>query len=111
MPHRISASIRPHMLDVVVDALHDVGLLELVAVEARGFTGRARHSVYRGVPHLALEDRILLDVVTHAHPADLVAQLIVANARTGYTGDGSVWSSPLDVTVDVLTGHRDVTTR
>lgn len=111
MPYRVTASIRPHKLEDVVEALHDVGLHEFTAWETRGFTLHPRRSMYRGVAYFALDDKVLIEVVAPDDVASLVGDLIAANARTGNAGDGTVWVESIDRSIDVRTGSHDISAK
>ena len=49
-----------------------------------------------------------LEIVCDTADADMVADTIVAAARTGSIGDGKVWISAVDRVIRIRTGERDV---
>ena len=106
MTHRVGASIRTDRLSDILEALDEAGLHEVVVTQAKGFTGSGTSGLYRGVAYQSLGERVLLDVIVESDTAEMVATLISVNARTGRPGDGSVWSHPLDITIDVSTGRQ-----
>lgn len=109
---RVTARIRPHALDDLLEALDDVGVQEVTVLQGRGFTGRLRRERYRGAPYLALDERLLVEVIVRTEFAELVAQLMAANARAAGAGAGTISLSAIEATIDVRTGtrHRDTST-
>ena len=105
---RVTATINPVRLDAVVEALNDVGIHEFVVAEVHGFSRHGEQRMYRGVEHHAVATRQLVDVVLPSHLADMVAELIATNARTGLADDGTVVIAPVDRIIRMTTGERDV---
>lgn len=104
----ITAVVKPHVLEVVKDALQKSGIEGLTVSEASGYGRQRGHTeVYRGaeytvdlVPKVRIE--VLVDDADSAHTVDV----IVAAARTGKIGDGKVWVVPVESVVRVRTGER-----
>ena len=104
----VTAVIKPHRLEAVVEALRDVDVQGLTASEVRGFGRQGGHSeTYRGTEYrVDFIPKVRVEVVVEAGEADRVADAIVDAARTGKIGDGKVWISPVDSVVRIRTGER-----
>ncbi len=104
----VTAVIKPHRLEAVVDALRDVDVQGLTASEVRGFGRQGGHSeTYRGTEYrVDFIPKVRVEVVVASADADRVADAIVEAARTGKIGDGKVWISPVDSVVRIRTGER-----
>ena len=104
----VTAVIKPHRLEAVVDALREVDVHGLTASEVRGFGRQGGHSeTYRGTEYrVDFIPKVRVEVVVAAVDADRVADAIIEAARTGKIGDGKVWISPIDSVVRIRTGER-----
>jgi nitrogen regulatory protein P-II 1 len=104
----VTAVIKPHRLEAVVDALREVDVQGLTASEVRGFGRQGGHSeTYRGTEYrVDFIPKVRVEVVVAAVDADRVADAIIEAARTGKIGDGKVWISPIDSVVRIRTGER-----
>ncbi len=104
----VTAVIKPHRLEPVVEALRDVDVQGLTASEVRGFGRQGGHSeTYRGTEYrVDFIPKVRVEVVVPADDAERVADAIVEAARTGKIGDGKVWITPVDSVVRIRTGER-----
>lgn len=104
----VTAVIKPHRLEPVIEALRDVDVQGLTASEVRGFGRQGGHSeTYRGTEYrVDFIPKVRVEVVVAAADADRVADAIVEAARTGKIGDGKVWITPVDSVVRIRTGER-----
>ena len=104
----VTAVIKPHRLEPVIEALRDVDVQGLTASEVRGFGRQGGHSeTYRGTEYrVDFIPKVRVEVVVAAADADRVADAIVEAARTGKIGDGKVWTTPVDSVVRIRTGER-----
>jgi nitrogen regulatory protein PII len=110
MVHLVTAVIKPHRLDMVKDAIRELGVLGMTVTEVKGFGRQGGHTeTYRGAEY-AIEfiPKVKLEVVCDSSDADKVVDAIAASARTGKIGDGKIWVSPVDRLVRIRTGERDV---
>jgi nitrogen regulatory protein P-II 1 len=62
--------------------------------------------VYRGSEYkVDFLPKVRLDVLVKDGEAEKVANVIVAEARTGQIGDGKVWIQPIEQAVRIRTGE------
>jgi nitrogen regulatory protein P-II 1 len=105
----VTAVLKPHMLDVVKEALDAHGVRGLTISEVSGHGRQRGHTeVYRGAEYVVdFLPKIRLEVLVDAHEVDDVVAAIVRAARTGKIGDGKVWVTPVDAVGRIRTGERD----
>jgi nitrogen regulatory protein PII len=105
---KVEAIIRPEALQDVQDALDELGVsgLTITSVMGCGRTkGYTEH--YRGtVANISLLPKVKVETVVPADVADAAVNAIVKVARTGETGDGLVFVSPIDQAVRIRTDER-----
>ena len=107
---KIQAIIRPFKLDEVKIALVNAGVIGMTISEVRGF-GRQKGQTerYRGSEYtVEFLQKIQIEVVIEDEQADMVAEKIVAAARTGEIGDGKIFIYPVDRVIRVRTGEKDL---
>jgi nitrogen regulatory protein P-II 1 len=107
---KIEAIIRPFKLDDVKDALAQIGIVGLTAIEVKGFGRQRGHSeLYKGAEYVVdFLPKVKIEVVLQD---DLVAKVIEAierSARSGKIGDGKIFVLPIDEAVRIRTGERGV---
>jgi nitrogen regulatory protein P-II 1 len=107
---KIEAIIRPFKLDDVKDALAQIGIVGLTAIEVKGFGRQRGHSeLYKGAEYVVdFLPKVKIEVVLQD---DLVAKVIEAierSARSGKIGDGKIFVIPIDEAVRIRTGERGV---
>ena len=106
---RIQAIIRPFKLDEVKIALLNAGVIGVTISEVRGF-GRQRGQTerYRGSEYtVEFLQKIKIVVVVEDERADMIAEKIMAAARTGEIGDGKMFISPVAQVIRIRTGEKD----
>jgi nitrogen regulatory protein P-II 1 len=106
----VTAVIRPHKLDDVRDALNVFGVRGMTVSQVMGFGMEMwRSQRYRGVRQVSdLLPNLRIDVLAPDDDAEDVVGVIIHAARTGGSGDGKIWSVPVDAVVRVRTGERGV---
>lgn len=108
MMYNIVAIIRPHLLEPVRDALHDIDLLGFTASDCRG-EGRQRTPAhtFRGSQYgHTLEPRLRIEIgVTEAHLKPALDAIQKA-ATTGEVGDGKIFVTELKESVRIRTDER-----
>ena len=107
---KIQAIIRPFKLDEVKIALLNAGVIGMTISEVRGF-GRQKGQTerYRGSEYtVEFLQKIQIEVVTEDEQVDMVADKIVAAARTGEIGDGKIFIYPVDRVIRVRTGEENL---
>lgn len=104
----VTAVVKPHQLEPVVEALKQVDVHGLTATEVKGFGRQGGHSeTYRGTEyHLDFIPKVKIEVVLATAQADEAVEAIVGAARTGRIGDGKVWVSPVSDVTRIRTGER-----
>ena len=105
---KIEAVIKPFKLDDVKDALKEVGVQGMTAVEGKGFGRQKGHTEhYRGAEYTVdFVPKVKIEVVVADALAPRVIEAIERAARTGKIGDGKVFVSPVDDAVRIRTGER-----
>lgn len=102
----VVAVIKPHKVEAVTDALHDIDVTGMTLTEVRGHGRQRGHTeVYRGGEYrVDFLPKVRLEVLTSNDMAEKIANTIVDAARTGKIGDGKLWIQPVDVAVRIRTG-------
>lgn len=105
---KIEAVVKPFKLDEVKEALQEVGVVGMTAVEAKGYGRQKGHAeLYRGAEYaIDFLPKIKIEIVV---PDDLVEPCIEAiqnAARTGKIGDGKIFVSDVIEAVRIRTGDR-----
>jgi nitrogen regulatory protein P-II 1 len=106
----VTAIIKPHRLEEVVEALQEAEVIGLTASEVRGFGRQGGHSeVYRGSEYIInLLPKVRVEVLCAADDAERIAKLITDAARTGQIGDGKVWVTPVEHAARIRTGELGI---
>ena len=104
----VTAVIKPFKLDDVLEALRDLDVRGVTAIEVTGFGRQGGHvETYRGVEYrIDFLPKIQLEVVATEAAVDDVVAAISAGAGTGKIGDGKIWVSPVDRVLRVRTGEE-----
>jgi nitrogen regulatory protein P-II 1 len=107
---KVEAIIKPFKLDDVKEALSSVGVQGITVTEVRGFGRQKGHKeIYRGAEYLVdLLPKIKLEMVVPADLVDQVIEKVLVAARTGSIGDGKIFVYPIETTVRIRTGERDL---
>ncbi|WNG33711.1 P-II family nitrogen regulator [Archangium minus] len=108
---KIEAIIKPFKLDEVKDALHEVGVQGLTAVEVKGFGRQRGHTeLYKGAEYVVdFLPKVKVEVVVDDDMVTRVVDAIVRAARSGSEGkigDGKIFVLPVDEAVRIRTGER-----
>ena len=104
---QIQAIIRPEKLDVVKDALVNIGINGMTVTSVQGFGKQMGYTeVYRGVKIEAklLTKTMITAVVTDA-AMDGVINAIKSAAQTGEIGDGKIIVTPVEASIRIRTGE------
>jgi len=80
----ITATIKPHMLDWVRDALSNSGIKGLTATEVKGFRRQKGHTeIYCGAEYTVdFVPKLKIEIVTDDDQADTIVVKITESART-----------------------------
>ena len=105
----VTAIIKPFKLDDVKAALETLGVQGMTVSEVQGFGRQKGHTeVYRGAEYTVdLVPKVRVEVLVGSDDADKVVTAIIEGSRTGKSGDGKVWGTPVETVVRVRTGERD----
>jgi nitrogen regulatory protein P-II 1 len=105
---KVEAIIRPHKLDDVKAALHELGALGLTVTEVRGF-GRTggKPEVYRGSAYVVdFVPKVKIEIVVTDAMVHQIIEAVLGGARTGHIGDGKIFVTPIDDVIRIRTGER-----
>jgi nitrogen regulatory protein PII len=103
----IVAIVQPYRLDVVREALNELGISGLTVSEVRGYGRQRGHKeVYRGAEYsISYVPKLKLEIAVDDEKADEVAETIMRTARTGKIGDGKIFVLDLASVVRIRTGE------
>ena len=105
---KIEAIIKPFKLDEVKEALHEVGIQGITAIEAKGFGRQKGHTeLYRGAEYVVdFLPKVKIEVVIEDGMLDAVLEAVQAAAKTGRIGDGKIFISSIDEAIRIRTGEK-----
>ncbi len=105
----VMAVIKPFKLDEVREALMDLGVQGLTAIEVKGFGRQKGHTeIYRGAEYAVnFVPKIKIEVAVTADLEDRVIETIQTAANTGQIGDGKIFVYDLSKVVRIRTGEAD----
>lgn len=103
----ISAIIKPHKLDEVREALTELGVAGLTAIEVKGFGRQRGHTeIYRGAEYnINFLPKIKIEVAVPGALAERAVEAIREAAHTGNIGDGKVFVVDLEQALRIRTGE------
>ena len=104
----ITATVKPHRVGDIKDALQAAGVRGMTVSEVSGFGRQKGHTeVYRGAEYtIDLVPKVRVEVLVDDSDLDSVLDTIVKTASTGAIGDGKVWVTPVETVVRVRTNER-----
>ncbi|MGY9056064.1 MAG: P-II family nitrogen regulator [Alphaproteobacteria bacterium] len=104
---KIEAIIKPFKLDDVKDALHEVGVMGLTVLEAKGFGRQKGHTeLYRGAEYVVdFLPKVKIEVIVDDAMAPRAVEAIQQSAHTGRIGDGKIFISTIDEVIRIRTGE------
>ncbi|MGZ8884878.1 MAG: P-II family nitrogen regulator [Halobacteriota archaeon] len=105
---KIMAIIRPTKLQVVKEALDDIGIPSITVTEVKG-RGKQRGviEIYRDREYcIDLLPKLEIDIVVSDEKVDTIVETIAKAARTGEIGDGKIFVMPVEEVVRIRTGER-----
>jgi nitrogen regulatory protein P-II 1 len=105
---KIEAIIKPFKLDEVKEALHEVGVMGLTVIEAKGFGRQKGHTeLYRGAEYVVdFLPKVKIEVVTDDNMLERSVEAIQQAANTGRIGDGKIFVSTIDEAIRIRTGEK-----
>jgi nitrogen regulatory protein P-II 1 len=106
---KIVAIIRPNTLQVVKEALDNIGCPSMTVTEVKG-RGRQKGitEIYRGREYqIDLLPKLEIAIIVQDRNVTKVVETIAKAARTGDIGDGKIFTIPVEGVVRIRTGERD----
>ncbi|MDT8387678.1 MAG: P-II family nitrogen regulator [Thiogranum sp.] len=106
---KVEAVIKPFKLDDVREALSEIGITGMTAIEVKGFGRQKGHTeLYRGAEYVVdFLPKVKLDIVVKDEDVERVVETITTAARTGKIGDGKIFVTPVERVVRIRTGETD----
>lgn len=104
---RLTAIIRPHILEPARDALQAIGINGVTVSEAKGFGRQHGHTeLYRGAEYrVDFVPKVQMELVIDDTQLDSAVEAISNVARTGKFGDGKLFISEIDQILRIRTGE------
>lgn len=104
---KITAIIKPFLLDEVRDALGDIGVRGITVTEVKGFGRQKGHTeLYRGAEYtIDFLPKTQIDAVVSDQLVDAVIDAIRQAAATGKIGDGKIFTTNIEQAVRIRTGE------
>ena len=106
---KVEAVIKPFKLDDVREALSDIGITGMTAVEVKGFGRQKGHTeLYRGAEYVVdFLPKVKLEIVVKEDDIERCIEAITNAARTGKIGDGKIFVTSVERVVRIRTGETD----
>jgi nitrogen regulatory protein P-II 1 len=103
----VVAIVKPHRIDVVKEALREIGVSGLTTTDVEGFGRQRGHTeVYRGAEYqVDFVPKIKVEVLATDDEVSRIVQAITEAARTGRIGDGKIWVLEAQQVVRIRTGE------
>ncbi len=105
---KVEAIIKPFKLDDVREALSEVGITGMTAIEVKGFGRQKGHTeLYRGAEYVVdFLPKVKIEIVVNEEQLDACLETITNAARTGKIGDGKIFVSSVEKVVRIRTGEE-----
>ncbi|WJW74925.1 P-II family nitrogen regulator [Thiohalobacter sp. IOR34] len=106
---KVEAIIKPFKLDDVREALSEIGIAGMTAIEVKGFGRQKGHTeLYRGAEYVVdFLPKVKLEVVVKEEDVERCIEAIMKAARTGKIGDGKIFVTGVEKVVRIRTGEQD----
>ena len=103
----VMATLKPHRLDTVREALTNAGFQGMTVSEVKGFGRQKGHTeIYRGGEYTVdFVPKIKIEVAVSDDVADSAVETIRDAAQTGQIGDGKIFVYDLTQVVRIRTGE------
>ena len=104
---KVEAVIKPFKLDEVKESLSEIGVHGMTVTEVKGF-GRTggKKEVYRGSAYVVdFVPKVKLEIIVSDDNVRQVVTTIAEAARTGRSGDGKIFVTPVDDVIRIRTGE------
>ncbi|MCC7573694.1 MAG: P-II family nitrogen regulator [Candidatus Methanofastidiosum sp.] len=106
---KVEAIIRPEKIQDVKAALDELGCIgmTITEVKGRGKQGGVTQQWRGRQYHIDLLPKIKIELVVKTKYVDKVVNAIIESAKTGNTGDGKIFITPVEKVYRVRTGDVD----
>lgn len=103
----VTAIIKPFKLDVVREALSEIGVHGMTVTEVKGFGRQKGHSeLYRGAEYVVdFLPKTKIEIAISETELDAVVEAIAKAANSNKIGDGKIFISTLEQVVRIRTGE------
>ncbi|MCR9106475.1 MAG: P-II family nitrogen regulator [Gammaproteobacteria bacterium] len=103
----MTAIIKPHKLDDVREALHQIGISGMTVEEVKGYGRQKGHTeLYRGAEYVVeFQPKVKITIGIADEQVDPAIDAICKAAATGKIGDGKIFVAPLEQSVRIRTGE------
>ena len=104
----ITAVIKPHKVDEVIDALKTAGIQAVTVTEVKGFGRQGGHTeTYRGAEYTVdFTPKVKLEIVVDDSDTSMATDVIQTTATAGKIGDGKIWVTPVENVIRIRTGEQ-----
>lgn len=104
---KITAVIKPFLLDEVRDALGEIGVKGITVTEVKGFGRQKGHTeLYRGAEYVVdFLPKVQIDAVVSDSIVEPVIEAIRSAANTGKIGDGKIFITDIEQAIRIRTGE------
>ena len=104
---KVEAIIKPFKLDDVKDALSEIGIHGITAVEVKGFGRQKGHTeLYKGAEYVVdFLPKVKIEVVLGDEMLPKALEAIQKAAKTGRIGDGKIFVSTVEEAIRIRTGE------
>ena len=104
---KIEAIIRPDRLNIIKEALSEMGYPGMTVTEVKGHgTQKGITEMWRGRTYkVDLLSKVKVELVLHDKDVDSIVQAIMREARTGSIGDGKIFVSDIHSVTRIRTGE------
>ncbi len=106
---KVEAVIKPFKLDDVREALSEIGITGMTAIEVKGFGRQKGHTeLYRGAEYVVdFLPKVKLEIVVKEDDLERCIEAITTAARTGKIGDGKIFVTSVERVIRIRTGETD----
>ena len=105
---KIEAIVKPFKLDDVKDALNEIGIHGLTAIEVKGYGRQRGHTeMYKGAEYVVdFLPKVKIEVVMEDALVERAVEAIQQAAHTGRIGDGKIFVTTIEEAIRIRTGER-----
>jgi len=106
---KVEAIIKPFKLDDVREALSEIGITGMTAIEVKGFGRQKGHTeLYRGAEYVVdFLPKVKIEIVVNDDQVERCIEVITEAARTGKIGDGKIFVTDVTKVIRIRTGEED----